>query len=791
MASQMHGQCAMTDLEEKRAEPAFAAPSDPQNCWEFKKCGREPGGARTSELGVCPASVCSDRDGINGGRQGGRICWTVAGTLCGGQVRGTFAQKLLACSRCDFLRRVEEEMGASFQLLPLGHRLIDVIRDEEERHRSFFDAVPVGLFRCSPDGEFIDVNLALAQMLGHSDREGLLGATMTDLSVDAQATLQRTEGLRREGQLRDFELRLRRENGTIFWARENSHMVVDETGAPLYHEGILQDITRRKLAEEEVRAREAVVVANQALLEQFREIASIVDAVNAVVYVSDLYTYELLYMNRYAADLFGSSLGKRCYQALQAGQDGPCAFCTNGRLLVDRKPGPPVVWEFQNTRTKRWYLCIDKAVPWLDGRLVRMEIAVDITERKRAEEASSFLAEASEVLAGSLDYPATLSQVARLAVPRLADWCVIDLVGDDGCLRHEVTCADPGQSDWAARWRDTVCAREEDGLCMRVLRSGQPELLSDISDEQLAAAACSPEQLAILRHIAPRSLLTVPLFTHGQTLGVLTFIAAQSQRRYDRTDLALAEEVGRRAALAIANARLYESAQKAIRAREEILALVSHDLRNSLGVITLSATMIAQPPLSGEASRLDENVGRIQRAATRMDQLIRDLLDAAAIEAGRFAVNRERLEVPSLLDEAVQMMQPLAHEQNQRLEAHVDGDLPAIEADRGRLLQVLSNLIGNAIKFTHAGSDIRIGARAEGSELLFAVEDNGPGIAEKVLPHVFDRYWQASRAKRGGAGLGLYIVKGIIEAHGGRVWVESRVGAGCAFHFTVPSRPQT
>ncbi|MGZ3437898.1 MAG: two-CW domain-containing protein, partial [Polyangia bacterium] len=554
------------------------------NCWEFKQCGREPGGARTGELGVCPASVCAECDGINGGRQGGRVCWAIAGTLCGGQVRGTFAQKRLACTQCDFLQQVEQDMGFSFHLVPTWHRLEEVIRAEEERHRSFFDGVPVGLYRCSPAGEFLDVNPALVKLLGHRNREALLGFTMAGLSVDAEASSRRAKVVQSEGQLRDFEMRLRRGDGTVFWARESSHLVVDETGTPLYREGILQDITERKMAEEQARAREVVAAANQALLEQFREIASIVDAVNAIVYVSDFDTYEVLYVNRYATELFGDCLGKRCYQALQFGQDGPCSFCTNGRLLVDGKPGPPVVWESQNTRTKRWYLCIDKAVPWLDGRLVRMEAAVDITERKRAEETANFLAEVSKVLAGSLDYPATLSQVARLAVPRLADWCIIELVGDDGCLRPvEVACADPAQTRSAASWRDGACARQE-SLCMRVLSSGHAELLSEISDEQLAAAACNPEQVAALRRIAARSLLAAPLLTQGRTLGVLTLIAAESQRRYDHTDLALAEEVGRRAALAIANARLYEAAQKAIHAREDVLAVVSHDLKNPLGV---------------------------------------------------------------------------------------------------------------------------------------------------------------------------------------------------------------
>ena len=767
------------------------SPKSVLDCWEFKHCGREPGGANVRELGVCPAALCEQCDGINGGRQGGRVCWTIAGTLCDGQVKGTFAQKRLACTQCDFLKQVELDMGPDFQLVPTGRRLEDVLRAEEERHRSFFDGVPVGLFRCSPAGKLLDVNLALVQLLGHPNREALLGLELAALAVDARAAARRAETLGREGQLRDFEIKLRRADGSVFWARESGRVVTDETGAPLYQEGVLQDITERKLAEEQARAREVTAAANQALLEQFREIASIVDAINAVVYVSDLETYEVLYVNRFATDVFGDCVGKRCYQALQVGQSGPCAFCTNSRLIVDGKPGPPVVWEFQNTRTKNWYLCIDKAVPWLDGRLVRMEAAIDITERKRAEDTASFLAEASKVLSGSLDYPATLAQVARLAVPRLADWCIIELLGDDGCLQPvEVACADPEHAPWAASWREGPCCSSQTGLCLRVLRSGQAELLSDVSSEELSAAACNPQQLAALRGIAPRSLLSVPLVTQGSALGVLTFISAGSQRRYDRADLVLAEEIGHRAALAIANARLYEQAQKAIRAREEVLAVVSHDLRNPLGVITLSAEVIARLPAGADVGgRAREMVVPIRRAAKRMDQLIHDLLDAAAIEAGHFSLEREPQEIRSLVDEVVQMMQPLAQERSLRLEASLEGELPAVEADRSRLLQVFSNLVGNAIKFTPEGGQVRIGARTEGDTLRFAVEDTGAGIAEDVLPRVFDRYYQAKTAWRAGAGLGLYIVKGIVEAHGGKVWAESRLGAGSKFFFTVPGRP--
>ncbi len=760
-----------------------------QNCWEFKKCGREPGGARAGELGICPAATCDRCDGVNGGSKGGRVCWAVAGTLCQGNVRGTFAQNRLACTQCDFLDLVEREMGPAFRLVPNGDRVEDVIRASEDRYRRFFDEVPVGLFRCSADGAFIDVNPALTEMLGHAQRDTLLGLTLSGFTVDVDTAARRAERLHRDGELHDFEMRLRRTDGTVFWARESSHLVIADDGELLHQEGILQDISETRLAREQARANHILAAANQALLVQFRETASLVDALNAAVYVADIETHELLYLNRYAAEIFGDNLGRRCYEVLQAGKTAPCSFCTNGRLLVSGKPGPPVVWEFQNTITGRWYMCIDKAIPWTDGRMVRMEAAVDISDRKRAEQTAEFLAEASKQLAASLDNPTPLAQVAQLAVPRLADWCIIELVDDEGTLRPaEVTCADTEQPELAARMRQATCWRP-DSLSMRVLRTGQDELINDITDEELVDLACSPEHLTILQELVPGAVLSVPLRARERTFGVLTLIMASSRRRYGEADLALAEEVGRRASLAIANTRLYGSARAAVRARDETLAIVSHDLRSPLSAIMLNVEAIDRLKLNDEAgARAHVLVRRVQNSARRMDRLIHDLLDAAAIESGKFAVEPRPNDVVSLIDEALQMMQPLARDRKLRLETHLDGVLRPIHADRGRLLQVLSNLVGNAIKFTPEGGQVRVAARDQDDGLLFSVADTGPGIADDVLPHVFDRYWQAHRARRSGAGLGLYIVRGIVEAHGGTVWAESRPGEGSTFYFTVPGR---
>jgi len=236
-----------------------------------------------------------------------------------------------------------------------------------------------------------------------------------------------------------------------------------------------------------------VEAERDALIDQFHALSAVLDEVSAVVYVADFETHELLYVNRYAADLFGTDVvGKKCYRVLQSGQEGPCAFCTNARLVVRGKPAPPITWEFENTITHRWYLCLDRAIHWVDGRLVRMEVAVDITERKRSEEVATFLADASTALAGSIDHEGIVAAVLGLTVPRLADTCMIERAGDDGILTPVAIASRDGALEALERaWR-AARATADVGLCARVMKRGKPELITDCSDAALQGAASAP-----------------------------------------------------------------------------------------------------------------------------------------------------------------------------------------------------------------------------------------------------------------------------------------------------------
>lgn len=233
-------------------------------------------------------------------------------------------------------------------------------------------------------------------------------------------------------------------------------------------------------------------------------------------------------------------------------------------------------------------------------------------------------------------------------------------------------------------------------------------------------------------------------------------------------------------ALAAENARLYEQAQQAVRAREQLLAIVSHDLRSPLGTIVMAADVLSD---TGDPPRA---VGSIQRAANRMLRLIEDLLDFASIEAGHLAMRRQPQDPGAIIQETLATFEGVAQAKGQQLTAELEPGLPKIHCDPDRILQVLANLVGNATKAAAEGGQITLRAEAREHEVWFAVSDNGPGISPEDAQHLFERYWRSDEAEYKGTGLGLAIARGIVSAHGGRIWVESELGRGATFHFTIP-----
>jgi PAS domain S-box-containing protein len=413
----------------------------------------------------------------------------------------------------------------------------------------------------------------------------------------------------------------------------------------------------------------------------------------------------------------------------------------------------------------------------------------DVSERKRAEDRQRFLSEATGLLsATSLDYGTTMATLTRLTVPTLADCCTVDVSdGATGLTRIAVAHANPAKEELLRESARYPVQPTDRHTILRVLGDGVPTLIPDITPAMLDTAAIDGAHRAMLQALGPRSMISVPLLASGRVIGALTVIMAESGRRYGPDDLALVLDLARRAALAVENARLFHDAQRATRARDDMLGIVAHDLRNPLSTILMGSEMLLDGVGSPDEARSREIHQMIERAATSMQRLIEDLLDVQRAESAGLSLDRRSEPVAQLVANAVVVLRPLAVGASLTLESLVPADLPAVYADPARIQQVLSNLVGNAIKFTPKGGHIAIAARLESAtEVRISVRDTGSGIPPDQLPCIFGLFWQGRRSDRRGVGLGLAIVTEIVEAHDGRVWAESQVNVGSEFIFTLP-----
>jgi PAS domain S-box-containing protein len=417
---------------------------------------------------------------------------------------------------------------------------------------------------------------------------------------------------------------------------------------------------------------------------------------------------------------------------------------------------------------------------------------LDVTTLRESERRLRFLSDAGDSLARSFDYQAALSEVMRLAVPLLSDLCVLDVMDDNETMqRMEVCFADAvKQAQLAESLKCFAPQVDWHTPEANVVASGQPFLVREITAEMTETLAHDGEHARLLAQIGLRSLMVVPLVARGHTLGVLSFATAESGRTYAANDFAFAESVAQRVAIALDNSRLYLQAQRAVQARDAVLAVVSHDLRNPLTTIMMSAAELVDRPVALERrTEARRSTDAIRHAAHAMNRLIGDLVDIVSLEAGHLAMNRRDVSSSALLADTLEMMRPLADKARVVLTVEAPADDATVRCDRERIIQVLSNIVANAIKFTSAGGAVKLRGAWQGDEVAFVVSDNGPGIPEQELPHVFDRFWQSTKTAHLGLGLGLSIAKGIAEAHGGRIHAESGVGVGSTFLLSLPRVP--
>ena len=419
----------------------------------------------------------------------------------------------------------------------------------------------------------------------------------------------------------------------------------------------------------------------------------------------------------------------------------------------------------------------------------------DISERRRAGEAlrrseqtARFLAQASADLAELTDHESTLQKVTSIAVPSFADWCAVDLLEPDGTLRRlVVTHADPAKVKLAQELTERYPLQPDaqHGI-PQVARTGKSELVKDIPDSLLAIFADDDEHLRILRKLGLKSYIFVPMQSKGRMLGVLTFVMAETGRRYNEIDLLAAEDLAHRAAVAVENAQLYEALREADRRKDDFLATLAHELRNPLAPLR-NALQIMKLSDNGGGANVRE---MMERQLQQMVRLVDDLLDVSRINTGKIELRKERLALATVVQSAQEISRPLIETARHELTVNLPLEPLLVDGDLTRLAQVLSNLLNNAAKYTPEGGRIWLTVERDGSEAVMRVRDNGTGIPADMLPRIWEIFTQVDRTlerRQGGLGIGLSLVRRLVEMHGGRVDGSSEgVGRGSTFTVRLP-----
>ena len=417
-------------------------------------------------------------------------------------------------------------------------------------------------------------------------------------------------------------------------------------------------------------------------------------------------------------------------------------------------------------------------------------------ELKRAESNARFLSEASAVLASSLDYEATLRNVARLAVPALADWCLVDVMQADGSFKRvEAVHSAPEDAELAKRVRSVIIPVHGNPRypVIQAIVEGRAVLIGDLTPQQIQEIALSEAHARTMAATHIRSMISVPLVVRGRTLGVLSFCTSHSGRRYTAAEFAVLEDLARRAALSVENARLYREAQEAVRLRDEFLSIASHELKTPLTPLSLKLQLLVREvrrqPDSPFRRAVEDYIAVGSRQVKKLSELVSDLLDVARIAGGRLRLELEEVELGALAREVIARYEPEAVRAGSTLVLKEAPEAVSGRWDRLRLEQVITNLVDNAIKYG-AGKPIHITLEAEEGRALLRVRDEGIGIAPEHLSRIFERFERAvSERHYGGLGLGLYITRTIVEAMGGTIQVESTPGAGALFTVSLPRQP--
>ncbi len=661
----------------------------------------------------------------------------------------------------------------------------EALRESEEQYRAVYSQAASGIAEVDMDGRFTRANDRYCEVVGYP-REELLGLRFQDITHpdDLPASLALFGRIAEGPDRYTIEKRYVRKDGRDVWCRTAVSLIRDASGRPSRVLAIVDDVTERMHAEAASRESEGRF---RLLAEVMPQIVWTADPDGSVDYFNSRW-YEYTGLTPESSP-FGDEWKAVVHPEDLVRLSGP------RDLAVGR--GERFEGEYRlrdRTGAYRWHLI--RSVPVRDegGRVLRrFGTSTDIHDRKRSEQDARFLAEAGAALASHADEAAALREVARLAVPHFADWCAVDLLGEGGSLRRVAFAhVDPTEVDLGEELNrryppDPQCPLGTAG----VVRSGRPAIVTEVTDEMLVAAALDAEHLRILRELGLRSYLCVPLAGREGILGALTFVAAESDRRYEPRDLRLAEDLAYRAAIAIENARLYEALREGDRRKDEFLATLAHELRNPLAPIRNALHLLKYA--GGDAHEREAERAMAERQVAHLARLVDDLMDIARITRGKIELRKEVVGLAAIVERAIEAVGSSLQERGHALSSSIADTSILLEADPTRLEQVLWNLLNNAIKYTEPGGLIRLEAGRVGGEAFVRVRDTGIGIMPEMLPHIFQMFVQAehrSDRSKGGLGIGLCLVKTLVEMHGGTISVRSEgAGRGTEFTLRLPALP--
>jgi PAS domain S-box-containing protein len=648
------------------------------------------------------------------------------------------------------------------------------LAERERLQRAVFDNAGAGLVVVDIKGRPVATNKTLQAMVGYSAEEL---ATMpfwrlTHPANEEENTRLYEQLVRGERDRYFIEARCTRRDGSDFACDLHTSVARDEDGQLEFVIGMLQDVTEREEAQE---ARKQL----GAIIEATPDFVGISDPEGKAIYLNEA--------GRKIVGVNGDDISKLHIPDFHPDEDAQ-------RVLNEGIPSAirDGVWTGESQLKCRDGKLIPVSHVILAHKTDEGEVAYlstimrDITFRKRLQLAQQFLLDISRASTGSMDKGTILRSLVNLVVPRHADFCGIYLIAPDGHVeKMAIARAGAGGRTISETLRVYPHFKKPNPLIGEVARTDKAVIVPNVTDTELTLLFGNTGHLGMVKKFGIRSIMALPLRGRDRVLGVLCYIRTETKKPFEGHRVALAQEVAGRISLALDNAELLAQAQEATRIRDEVLRVVAHDLRNPLNTISLTADFLQQKPLVLDRAAWTDKLDIIMRSVTHADRLIEDLLDVARLQAGLLTVETTPTPASNLVEEVVVILKPVAEDRGIHLRAEKVPSGQFVQADTSRVMQVLSNLLGNAIKFSRVGGEVVLRVEPDGSKMRFSIEDHGPGIAAEDQEHLFDPFWQARRSQQG-VGLGLPIAKAIVQAHGGSLWFETKRGVGSTFHFTLP-----